>query len=118
MGRFHEFLRRITPGHPRLVAHDDAEKPRLAEALQRRARALNRLHQVRRLDGSYLFIDGAVPVEEDRRPAPDIASAGGGCPVEKIRRSGDHLLDPDRPHASMINRAVAVAARTAERRSV
>jgi hypothetical protein len=118
MGRFDELFRRITPGHPRLVAHHDAEKPGLTKALQRGRRPINRSHVLWVLKRSHLLIQGAVPIKEDRRCATNAVSLIEDRSLEKSLCSGNHFLDPDRPHASMINRAVAVATRTAGRRLV
>ena len=118
MGRFDELFRRITPGHPRLVAHHDAEKPGLTKALQRGGRPMNRSHVLWVLKRSHLLIQGAVPIKEDRRCQTNAVSLIEDRSLEKSLCNGNHFLDPDRPHASMINRAVAVATRTAGRRLV
>ena len=118
MGRFDELFRRITPGHPRLVAYHDAEKPGLTKALQPGGRPMNRSHLLWVLKRSHLLIQGAVPIKEDRRCQTDAASLIEDRFLEKSLCSGNHFLDLDRPHASMINRAVAVATRTAGRRLV
>jgi hypothetical protein len=118
MGRFHEILRRITSGHPRLVAHHDAEKPSLTKALQRGGRPLNRSHVLWVLKRSHLLIQGAVPIKEDRRCQTDAASPIEDRSLEKSLCSGNHFLDHDRPHASMINGAVTVVTGAAGRRLV
>ncbi len=74
---------------------------------------MDRFHQFWALDGSHFLVDGTVPVEEDRGGLPDVPVVCRIGFLEKLLCRGHHILHPERPHAPMVNRAVAVVARAA-----